>query len=89
MNAKKCDCCGAYYQIAELRKVAEQTAGQMNKYRRYERTKPLIGIMLNYENGTALTSVDLCPQCMNKIINILGGEQSASSDAENTRFKTI
>ena len=89
MEAKKCDCCGTYYQIAELRKVAEQTAEQMNKYRTYERTKPLIGIMLNYENGTALTSVDLCPQCMNKIINILGGEQSAGSNAENTGSQTI
>lgn len=83
MNAKKCDCCGAYYQIAELRKVAEQTAGQMNKYRRYERTKPLVGIQLTYENDMSY-GIDLCPQCMNKIINILGGEQSASSNAENT-----
>lgn len=88
MNAKKCDCCGAYYQIAELRKVAEQTAGQMNKYRTYERTKPLIGIMLTYENDMSY-GVDLCPQCMKKIINILGGEQSASGDAENTGSQTV
>lgn len=88
MEAKRCDCCGTYYQIAELRKVAEQTAGQMNKYRTYERTKPLNGILLAYENGNA-QSIDLCPQCMKKIINILGGEQSASSDAENTGSQTV
>lgn len=88
MNAKRCDCCGTYYQIAELRKVAEQTAGQMNKYRTYERTKPLVGIQLTYENDMSY-GIDLCPQCMNKIINILGGEQSASSNAENTGSKTV
>lgn len=88
MNAKKCDCCGTYYQITELRKVAEQTAGQMNKYRTYERTKPLIGIALQYENNTQLV-IDLCPSCMQKIIDVVGGEQSASSDAENTGSQTV
>ena len=88
MEAKRCDCCGTYYQIAELRKVAEQTAAQMNKYRGYERTKPLVGIQLTYENDMSY-GIDLCPQCMNKIINILGGEQSASSNAENTGSQTV
>ena len=88
MEAKRCDCCGTYYHIAELRKVAEQTAEQMNKYRTYERTKPLVGIALQYENNTQL-AIDLCPRCMQKIIDIIGGEQSASSNAENTGSQTV
>lgn len=73
MEAKKCDCCGAYYQVSELRTLAEQTAAQMNKYRCYERTKPLIGIALQYENNTQQV-IDLCPSCMQKIIDVIGGE---------------
>lgn len=80
MNAKRCDRCGKYYDLYEM-KIPEEFINESMPRQNMMNHIVLCGTDIKKCDGMSIGSskyIDLCPRCMNGLIRYIGGEDVLS-----------